>query len=48
MTRPAKPQKSVHAHLFFALLYHREMGLISFTTKIEDDSTPTSIISFNL
>lgn len=37
VARLAKPQKSVYAHLFFALLYHGEMGFISFTAKIEDD-----------
>lgn len=48
MTRLAKLQKSLYAHLFFALLYLSGMGFISFTTQIEDDSTPTGIISFNL
>lgn len=48
MTRLAKLEKSLYAYLVFALLYLSGMGFISFTTQIEDDSTPTSIISFNL
>lgn len=46
--RLAKLQKSLYAHLFFALLCISGMGLISFTTQIEYDTTPISVTTFNL